>query len=130
MSFNPHSIERLRELGRQLPKPLPLQASPSKDKPQEREQLHKIETETDPDALFHELMKASEDGTIPPHLVARLKEAEESQSKSKSLSNQNQPTINQNRQKKSSLNNAESNLYLSFKELLREEGDEIQSINS
>lgn len=75
MSFDPRSLERLRELGRSLPKPLPKPEAPAAP-PRASEQRHKLETETNPEALFRELMQASPDGTVPPHLMARLKELE------------------------------------------------------
>lgn len=78
MSFDPRSLERLRELGRSLPQPLPKPAAPPP--PKASEQRHKVETETNPEALFRELMQASPDGTVPPHLMARLKELEGSRS--------------------------------------------------
>jgi hypothetical protein len=78
MSFDPRSLERLRELGRRLPQPLPK----PEPKPQASalaraaEPRHKVETETDPEQLFRELMKASADGTVPPHLMERLRQVE------------------------------------------------------
>ena len=78
MSFDPRSLERLRELGRSLPQPLP--KPPAPPTPKASEQRHKVETETNPEALFRELMQASPDGTVPPHLMARLKELEGSRS--------------------------------------------------
>ncbi|WP_411877140.1 hypothetical protein [Vulcanococcus limneticus] len=76
MSFDARSLERLQQLGRSLPKPLP---KPEAPKPATRatEQRHRVETETDPEALFHELIKVSPDGTVPPHLLDRLRSAEE-----------------------------------------------------
>ena len=79
MSFDPRSLERLRELGRSLPKPLPKPETPAAP-PKASERRHKLETETNPEALFRELMQASPDGTVPPHLMARLKELEGSRS--------------------------------------------------
>ena len=78
MSFDARSLERLQQLGRSLPKPLP---KPEAPKPATRatEQRHRVETETDPEALFHELIKVSPDGTVPPHLLDRLRSAEEEQ---------------------------------------------------
>ena len=76
MSFDPRSLERLKELGRSLPEPI---APPqqNKDRPvKATEKRHRIETEDNPERLFQELMKASSDGTVPEHLMARLKEAE------------------------------------------------------
>lgn len=75
MSFDNRSLDRLRELGRTLPKPLPKPEAPPPI-PKASEQRHKVETETNPEALFRELMQASPDGTVPPHLMARLKELE------------------------------------------------------
>ena len=84
MSFDARSLERLQQLGRSLPQPLPTpQAappagpSPSGKPPQGK--LHRIETENDPQALFRELMQVSPDGHVPPHLMERLKELERHQ---------------------------------------------------
>jgi hypothetical protein len=76
MSFDPRSLERLKELGRSLPEPI---APPQQntDRPvKATEKRHRIETEDNPERLFQELMKASSDGTVPEHLIARLKVAE------------------------------------------------------
>ena len=76
MSFDPRSLERLKELGRSLPEPI----APPKQNPDRpvkaTEKRHRIETEDNPERLFQELMKASSDGTVPDHLMARLKDAE------------------------------------------------------
>lgn len=76
MSFDARSLERLQALGRQLPQPLPppdpIAAAPSRPQPK----LHAIERENDPDQLFRELMQASPDGTVPPHLLERLRDLE------------------------------------------------------
>jgi hypothetical protein len=76
MAFDPRSLERLKELGRTLPKPLPAVAPPSPEPKRASEQRHRVETETDPDALFRELMTVSADGTVPPHLLERLRQSE------------------------------------------------------
>ena len=76
MSFDPRSLKRLKELGRSLPEPI---APPQQntDRPvKATEKRHRIETEDNPERLFQELMKASSNGTIPEHLMARLKDAE------------------------------------------------------
>ena len=76
MSFDPRSLKRLKELGRSLPEPI---APPQEntDRPvKATEKRHRIETEDNPERLFQELMKASSNGTIPEHLMARLKDAE------------------------------------------------------
>ena len=74
MSFDSHSLDRLRELGRQLPQRLPDPAPQEVVKPSQRR--HKVETEEDPEVLFRELMKVSEDGSVPEHLMERLKQLE------------------------------------------------------
>ena len=82
MSFDAHSLERLRQLGRSLPQRLPVPeppvppAGPSAQTQGSGARLHRLETETDPEALFHELMRASADGIAPPHLLERLRELE------------------------------------------------------
>ena len=87
MSFDPRSLERLRELGRSLPKPLPApEARPAAAPERPR---HRVETETDPEMLFRELMQASSDGTVPPHLMDRLCQLEsERQSRRQAISQQ------------------------------------------
>ncbi len=74
MSFDPRSLERLRELGRSLPQALPEPERPVS--PKAHQVRHKVETEDNPEELFRELMKVSEDGTVPEHLMARLKQLE------------------------------------------------------
>ncbi len=78
MSFDPRSLERLRELGRQLPQKLPDPAgnADATTTPKTGPKRHRVETEQDPDALFQELMTVSKDGTVPEHLMARLKQLE------------------------------------------------------
>ena len=75
MSFDPRSLERLSELRRELPAPLP---EPEKPPAAPKASLvrHSIETENNPEELFRELMKASQDGTVPEHLMDRLKQLE------------------------------------------------------
>ena len=78
MSLDPRSLERLRELGRTLPQPLP-QPEPepaATSRVRTAEPRHRVETETDPEQLFRELMQASADGTVPPHLMERLRQLE------------------------------------------------------
>ncbi|MCP9887109.1 hypothetical protein KBY96_04070 [Cyanobium sp. ATX 6A2] len=82
MSFDARSLERLRQLGRSLPQRLPVPEPPAppagSSAPTQGSgaRLHRLETETDPEALFHELMRASADGSAPPHLLERLRELE------------------------------------------------------
>lgn len=77
MGFDAHSLERLRQLGRTLPQPLPSPEPPSADPgPGPVDRRHPVETETDPEALFRELMQVSPDGSVPPHLLDRLRHLE------------------------------------------------------
>ena len=80
MNLDPNSLERLRELGRKLPKEIKRPPTSKADK-KKGKNLHPIEREEDPVLLFKELIKASPDGNIPPHLISRLKEVESSQQK-------------------------------------------------
>jgi hypothetical protein len=79
MSFDARSLERLQALGRTLPQPLPIPKPIAKTEPKASERRHRVEIEEDPQALFRALMQVSPDGTVPPHLMARLKEAESRQ---------------------------------------------------
>jgi hypothetical protein len=78
MTFDAHSRERLAALGRQLPQkldppaPHPREASAGRAEPPR----HAVETEQDPEQLFRELMGASADGSVPPHLLDRLRALE------------------------------------------------------
>ncbi|MBM5802077.1 MAG: hypothetical protein FJ077_14905 [Cyanobacteria bacterium K_DeepCast_35m_m2_023] len=77
MALNQHTRRLLQDLGRRLPQPLP-QPSPSQQQPAAGgSKQHRIETETDPEILFRELMRASPDGSVPPHLMERLRHAEQ-----------------------------------------------------
>jgi hypothetical protein len=84
MSFDARSLERLQQLGRTLPQALP-NPEPRPDSNPDgvaagstpaRSKRHRVETETDPQALFRALMQVSPDGTVPPHLMDRLRQAE------------------------------------------------------
>ena len=78
MTFDSHSLERLKELGRKLPNEiLNSQANEScSTKETKKSKLHPVERETNPEQLFRELMEISPDGTVPPHLLERLKKLE------------------------------------------------------
>ena len=106
MTFDARSKERLEALGRTLPKKLPPpeppktaravnplsasqgqgptetgatgpgpQRSAVKDASGEAAR-HRLEREQDPAALFRALVTASPDGTVPPHLLDRLRQLE------------------------------------------------------
>ena len=76
MSFDARSLERLRDLGRQLPQKLEQPHTDPQSQPPAKQKRHKIETEEDPQALFRELMQVSPDGSVPEHMIARLKSLE------------------------------------------------------
>jgi len=80
MSFDPRSRERLEALGRQLPRRLAVPEPappPAADRPDPAAAgRHPVETVQDPERLFRELMDVSPDGTVPPHLMDRLRELE------------------------------------------------------
>ena len=76
MSFDAHSRERLEALGRTLPQPLPQPQPAAGSSPRATEKRHRVEVEENPEALFRELMEVSPDGSVPPHLLERLKQLE------------------------------------------------------
>jgi hypothetical protein len=104
---------------------------------------HRVETEKNPEELFRELMKASQDGTVPEHLMDRLKqlEAQRKPSAQPSPFNSNdttpalaaparsQPGPGKNTQPKRPKvdpGSEEESLYVAFGQLLLEdEGDDV-----
>jgi hypothetical protein len=80
MSFDARSRERLQALGRSLPQKLPapaLRPTAAAEMAPEARPRHRVESEQDPVALFHALMEASPDGSVPPHLLDRLRSLEQ-----------------------------------------------------
>ncbi len=126
MSFDSHSLERLRELGRKLPESLPKPNNNSKSNQEIKSNLHPIETEENPQKLFEELIKASPDGTIPPHLIERLRKAESLEFKksihsNNNISSENIKKSNSNSQKSPKSIKQKDDLYIAFEQLLLEE---------
>tara|TARA_Y100001968_G_C19411442_1_gene746529 strand:+ start:1473 stop:1886 length:414 start_codon:yes stop_codon:yes gene_type:complete len=133
MSLNKTNLERLRQLGRQLPQKLPTETTnlPKRDLPEK--QKSNITEEKKPEELFKEIVMASSDGNIAPHLITKLKEAEQ---KETTIGNQ-YPTQTLDKKNKDSKNplkgkltepnkNLSANqneLYTSFQRLLLEEED-------
>ena len=118
MTFDSHSLERLKELGRKLPKEIskPQSIELKNLKETKNQRLHPVETETNPEQLFRELMEISPDGNVPPHLLERLKKLESNNVKMPS--NADQP-INQ---KSKDLSSEDSqNLYTQFEQFLLED---------
>ncbi len=112
MTFDSHSIDRLKELGRKLPKEISKSQTDELRnlKKTENQKRHPVEVETNPEQLFRELMEISQDGNVPPHLLERLKKIE---------SNKAKIEINKNSQKLS-INDSDS-LYTEFKQFLLED---------
>ena len=140
MSFDARSLERLQQLGRSLPKPLPKPEAETAPPPASQKR-YRVETETDPQALFRELMQVSPDGSVPPHLLDRLRQAEADQQRARqreqrqTLQRQNAPEsqglqprgasneLRPNRQRRAPASSEELELYTAFQQLLLE-GDE------
>ena len=143
MSFDARSLERLQQLGRSLPKPLPKPETAAAAAPASQKR-HRVETETDPQALFRELMQVSPDGSVPPHLLDRLRQAETDQQRARQAeqrqaiqrqaSQAQSPTaglqprgasdeLRPNRQRRAPASSEELELYTAFQQLLLE-GDE------
>ena len=118
MSFDSHSLERLKELGRKLPKEISKpQSNELKNlKETKNQKLHPVETETNPEQLFRELMEISPDGNVPPHLLERLKKLESNNVKISSNADQ---LINENSKNLSTQDS--QNLYIQFQQFLLED---------
>ena len=118
MTFDSHSLERLKELGRKLPKELSKpQSNELKNQKEEKNQkLHPVETETNPEQLFRELIEISPDGNVPPHLLERLKKLESNNVK---ISSNADSYINKN-SKDTSIKDS-LNLYTQFQQFLLED---------
>ena len=122
MSFDPHSLERLRELGRQLPKEIS-KTKPSKSKdstPHKNKHLHPVEVEENPQQLFRDLMDISHDGSVPHHLMDRLKKLESNELELNS-SKPNDTDLSISSKSKKQTNNDCLNLYTAFNQLLLED---------
>ena len=119
MSFDPHSLERLRELGRQLPKEI--KTNPSKPlnlKPHKSKSHHTVEIEENPEQLFRDLMDISHDGNVPEHLINRLKKLESHQLE---FNSSNSDESDFNIPSKPKKRNDNLNLYTAFNQLLLED---------
>ncbi len=118
MTFDSHSLERLKQLGRELPKEIskPESNELKRQKEAKNQKLHPVEIETNPEQLFRELMEISPDGNVPPHLLERLKKLE---SKNLNISAYADPDINKNSKDLSSEDSL--NLYTQFQQFLLED---------
>ena len=118
MTFDSHSLERLKKLGRKLPKEIskPRSNKLKSQKEANDQKLHPVEIETNPEQLFRELMKISPDGNVPPHLLERLRKLE---SENLKISAYVEPDINKN-YKDLPIDDS-INLYTQFQQLLLED---------
>lgn len=143
MGFDARSLERLKQLGRTLPQPLAAPASPPRPgvpsgDAKAAERRHRVETETDPAALFQELMKVSPDGNVPPHLLDRLRQAEGASLRASPASGatadtptsgagagatRRTPSKPTNRRRRDASTDEERELYTAFQQLLLEDDD-------
>ena len=115
MTFDSHSLERLKELGRKLPKEVSKPQSKNQ-KESKKTNLHPVEIETNPEQLFRELIEVSPDGNVPPHLLERLKKIESNNVKIYSGLDQ---TNNENSKDLST--DDSTNLYTQFHQFLLED---------
>merc|ERR1739848_97954 len=120
MTFDSHSLERLKELGRKLPKEIskPQSNELKNQKEEKKQKLHPVEIETNPEQLFRELMKISPDGNVPPHLLERLKKLESNNVK---ISSNAAPYDNDNDNSKDLSIEDSLNLYTQFQQFLLED---------
>ena len=118
MTFDSHSLERLKELGRKLPKEIskPQSSELNNLKEIKSQKLHPVEIETNPEKLFQELMEISPDGNVPSHLLERLKKLESNNIK---ISSNIEPNINENSHELSIKDSL--NLYTQFEQFLLED---------
>ena len=142
MSFDARSRERLEALGRQLPSKLPAPPPPTptagEAAPGSRavDRRHPVETEQDPEKLFRGLMDVSADGSVPPHLLERLRQLEAPAAKGPTggdLASASQPPASTGRRRtqaprsggnsRPSPGDPDLDLYTAFKQLLLEDDD-------
>ena len=118
MTFDSHSLERLKQLGRKLPKEISYsQPNESRNNKEiKKQKLHPVEIESNPEQLFRELMDISPDGNVPPHLLERLKIIEKNRIRIQSSTDQ---SMNKNT-KDISIDDSQS-LYTQFKQFLLED---------
>ena len=124
MSFNSKSRDYLNKLSKQLSKEDDQPTQIKKNAKKIGHKLHPIETEEDPERLFQELMKSSPDGTVPKHLMDRLKSIERTDAliNRETSKNRNIKAEPDSKKIKSSeIEIEEEKLYIAFRSLLLEE---------
>jgi len=122
MSFDSHSLERLKDLGRKLPKEItkPKLFKQKNLASHENKNLHPVEIEENPEQLFHELMDISHDGNVPVHLINRLKQIETHDLEIDSCAS-DYVNLNIQSEQKKIKDKHSSNLYTEFNHLLLED---------
>ena len=80
-----------------------------------------METEEDPEELFRQLMQVSPDGTVPEHLMARLRQLEVQRKREPIEPGSNLPNRKKAANKVAS--NQDDSLYSEFEQMLLEEDD-------
>jgi hypothetical protein len=125
MSLDPRSRERLEALGRQLPKPLPPPPEvPAAAAPPAATRRHRVETEQDPRRLFHELMDVSPDGSVPPHLLDRLRQLEKPAAAAGAAPAAASPPSPRRPRRQRGSREPDQDLYTAFRQLLLEDEEE------
>jgi hypothetical protein len=129
MSFDARSRERLEALGRQLPSKLPAPPPPTPvagdAAPGSRavDRRHPVETEQDPEKLFRGLMDVSADGSVPPHLLERLRQLEAPPPQNATSDRRRSQTPRTGVSPRPSPGDPEQDLYTAFQQLLLEDDD-------
>ena len=121
MSLNSENLNKLNNIKRQLPKLIEIPTQKKQIQHKTNSKLHPIETENNPEKLFRELMKASNDGNIPPHLINRLRHLENIPSDNEKQIEKKHTAKRDKKDISSDID--EKNLYTSFKRLLLEDED-------
>ncbi|MFM7086744.1 MAG: hypothetical protein ACKOXO_07130 [Cyanobium sp.] len=119
MPLDPRSRERLAALGRSLPQPLPTPEPPPRSKAAAEAPRHAVETEEDPEQLFRELMAASPDGRVPPHLLDRLRQLEKGRQQQRPAASTAAPRGKSPVRAAAPSSSPDLELYEAFEDLLR-----------
>ena len=120
MALSKRDRERLEQLARQLPEPL-AKPTPAPAAAPPQPTGHRIERETDPEALFQALMQASPDGQVPPHWLARLRELEQQRPQGASPARSSKPVVSKRSGRSSKPAPGDQELYTAFEQLLLED---------
>ena len=125
MSFDSNSLDRLKELGRKLPKKIEsIPKSKQLKQHSNASSKHPVELEQDPKQLFREIMNISPDGNIPEHLLNRLRQLELSElSNNKNIDEIQGKSVNKVSKQKQTNKSEQNDLYTIFNQFLLEEDE-------